>query len=449
MSSLLTNTGAMVALQTLRSINQNMAQTQSEISTGKSIANARDNAAMWSITKTMESDVRGFTAISESLALGRASVGVARTAAETTTKLLTQMKGLIVSAQGENVDRGKIQTDINNLREQIGAVVGAAQFNGLNLVDGSSTRAVNVLSSLNRSASGAVTAGQIEVGRQNLSVTGQVTSAAMGTDAIGTPTDFFDAAGVTVETGDLDAVADWTSAGSGVTVAAGGTLDLNIAQVTAGTTFKIVLSDVNVNVVGGGSTPGTREFTFVAGASDGIANVGDELARQMNSFFAAATSPTSGGTPSYSVAAALDSATNQMVLTITNNTGDAIDVGIGVSGGGTAGTTLAEGGLGLLQTVDVTSNSGAAAAMSLIDGMIDIATSAAASFGSAQARIDTQAEFVKNLTASLNEGIGSLVDADMEATSARLQALQVQQQLATQALSIANQQPQNILALFR
>ena len=54
-----------------------------------------------------------------------------------------------------------------------------------------------------------------------------------------------------------------------------------------------------------------------------------------------------------------------------------------------------------------------------------------------------------NLTDSLTTGIGSLVDADMEETSARLQALQVQQQLATQSLSIANQQPQNILSLFR
>ena len=81
--------------------------------------------------------------------------------------------------------------------------------------------------------------------------------------------------------------------------------------------------------------------------------------------------------------------------------------------------------------------------------LIDRAVDAAASFGSDQKRIDTQAEFVTNLTDSLTTGIGSLVDADMEETSARLQALQVQQQLATQSLSIANQQPQNILSLFR
>ena len=53
------------------------------------------------------------------------------------------------------------------------------------------------------------------------------------------------------------------------------------------------------------------------------------------------------------------------------------------------------------------------------------------------------------LAISLTAGIGSLVDADMEEASARLQALQVQQQLGVQALSIANQAPQTIMSLFR
>ena len=49
----------------------------------------------------------------------------------------------------------------------------------------------------------------------------------------------------------------------------------------------------------------------------------------------------------------------------------------------------------------------------------------------------------------MRAGIGTLVDADLEESSARLQALQVQQQLATQALSIANSAPQSLLGLFR
>ena len=63
--------------------------------------------------------------------------------------------------------------------------------------------------------------------------------------------------------------------------------------------------------------------------------------------------------------------------------------------------------------------------------------------------MQTQANFISNLTDSLKSGIGAMVDADMEAASARLQALQVQQQLGAQSLSIANQAPQTILSLFR
>ncbi len=74
---------------------------------------------------------------------------------------------------------------------------------------------------------------------------------------------------------------------------------------------------------------------------------------------------------------------------------------------------------------------------------------ASASFGSTQSWIESQQTFVKNLVSTLQNGVGNLVDADMSTESARLTALQVQQQLGTQALAIANQQPQNILALFK
>ena len=68
----------------------------------------------------------------------------------------------------------------------------------------------------------------------------------------------------------------------------------------------------------------------------------------------------------------------------------------------------------------------------------------------AQARqIEAHNSFVSKLTDTLNTGIGNLVDADLAKESARLQALQVQQQLGAQALSIANQAPQVILSLFK
>ena len=77
MTSILTNNGAMVALQTLNSINMNLENTQNAISTGKDVATAKDNSAIWAISKVMESDVAGFNAVGDSLALGESTVAVA------------------------------------------------------------------------------------------------------------------------------------------------------------------------------------------------------------------------------------------------------------------------------------------------------------------------------------------------------------------------------------
>uniref|UniRef100_UPI003565C4CC flagellin n=1 Tax=Loktanella salsilacus TaxID=195913 RepID=UPI003565C4CC len=169
MSSILTNNGAMVALQTLNNINKNLGETQSAISTGKAVSTAKDNAAVWSISKTMESDVQGFKAISSSLSIGESSVAVARSAAEGTTDLLKSMKEKIVAAQDGTVDRATLQTDIDALKAQISSVVGSAQFTGVNLVNDSAAvtvdtdadgtadaKGIQVVSSLDRDNTGAV-----------------------------------------------------------------------------------------------------------------------------------------------------------------------------------------------------------------------------------------------------------------------------------------------------
>lgn len=274
--SLLTNEGAMVALTTLRSINRDLTMTQQEVSTGKSVSNARDNAAIWAVSTVMQADVDSFDAISDSLGLGAATVGVARGAAEQITSVLQEMKTLVVGAQEDNVDKAKIQTDIDNLVNQIDSIVGAAQFNGLNLIDNGDT--VSFLSSLDRASDGTVTSSTIDV------------------------------TGVDLSTG---------------------------------------------------------------------------------------------------------------------------------TGGGLAAAA----------TIDVEVD--AAAALTAMEDLIQTGIDAAASFGSAQKRIDIQNEFVTQLTDSMKAGIGALTDADLEEASARLQALQVQQQLGVQALSIANQQPQALLRLFQ
>ena len=127
-----------------------------------------------------------------------------------------------------------------------------------------------------------------------------------------------------------------------------------------------------------------------------------------------------------------------------DNAGAAVTLADAGAAGGTA-----TGGLNGVDAIDVTTDEGVEAALANIETYINTAIEAAADFGSAQGRIDTQNTFISNLTDSLKAGIGALVDADLEAASARLQALQVQQQLGIQSLSIANQAPQSILSLFR
>lgn len=84
-----------------------------------------------------------------------------------------------------------------------------------------------------------------------------------------------------------------------------------------------------------------------------------------------------------------------------------------------------------------------------LDHAIADMTTEATKLGAAQSRIDLQKDFTSNLMDAIDRGISTLVDADMNEESTRLQALQVQQQLGIQALSIANASSQNILALFR
>jgi flagellin len=87
--------------------------------------------------------------------------------------------------------------------------------------------------------------------------------------------------------------------------------------------------------------------------------------------------------------------------------------------------------------------------LSVADETLAELTDAATTIGAAKKRIDIQKSFTSSLMDSIERGVGQLVDADMNKESTRLQALQVQQQLGIQALSIANSNAQNVLALFK
>jgi len=400
MSSILTNNGAMVALQTLKGINANLAKTQDQISTGKDVNTAKDNAAIWAIAKTMETDVSSFKAIDQTLSIGQSTVGVARAATESVADLLGKVKTKIIAAQEAGTsaeDRAKIQTDIDAMKAEIGSIVGTAQFNGKNLLNGTTASPMEVTSSLDRAADGTVTAGKISVATADLR-SGQLWS-------------------------------DTATATDG-----GGAVNLGAALAFQGTTAEaIALTDTSAD---------QSDLTGIL--------AGDRIDMKIN-----------GKSISYVVAAGNDSSD------VANGMNAAMGVA-GITGGsfdGTSGTLsfdagsangdfevsvkVNRGALGNLGGINVTEPGGAAVALRDIEGLMKVAVDAAASFGSSQGRIETQRDFIGKLTDAMKTGIGALVDADMEEASARLQALQVQQQLATQSLSIANQAPQALLSLFR
>ncbi|WP_368073534.1 flagellin [Haematobacter massiliensis] len=167
MSSILTNSSAMVALQTLKGINSSLAKTQDEISTGKSVASAKDNAAVWAISKTMESDVASFKAVSDGLSQAKSTIAVARTAVESIAEDLTSIKGKIVAAQ-QGTGSAELQKDIEGVIANIKSTISTAQFSGISLLEG--TGSVDYLASLDRSADGSVTPTKISVEKQDLSI---------------------------------------------------------------------------------------------------------------------------------------------------------------------------------------------------------------------------------------------------------------------------------------
>ena len=304
MASLLTNSAAMTALQTLRMVSTSMQTTENRISTGQRVATASDNSAYWSIATSMRADNSALSAVSDSLGLSAATVDTEYTALTAVlgnegTSGLNKLQALLVEAKTAGIDRNKIQSEITQIQQDMKNTANSATFNGVNWISTNATTpaTVNLVSSFSR------------VG---------------GTPTINTIT-------VTVANYSL-----YTSTQTGI-----------LDTVSGATTVSID----NMNI-----------------------------------------------------SALTDSVADQTTLD------------------------------GLIAQVV---------------SAINTVSQSAADLGAIKNRIHNNTDFVKSLMDSVTRGIGQLVDADMNAESTRLQALQVQQQLGVQALSIANQNSQSILSLFK
>ncbi len=396
MTSILTNSSAMVALQTLKSINGNLSDTQNQISTGKAISSAKDNAAVWSISKVMETDVSTIDSITSSLNLGQSTVSVARQAAESVVSKLQSMQEIAVNASSDNVDHSTLTEQMGQLAESIKSVIGSAQFNGLNLLDGSSS-GMSMLSSFSRSGNTITTSS------------------------------------LTVEAKDLLNGAYVAKSASPGTTGASAT----------GDTFAMTLD----------ATTGTGDITFdtstlAAGDTVSLTISGQKVSYTLSAEDMASTSP------SALVATGLKSAIESLGisgLTVNYDDTSADTLSLSNTGGTALSVTgqYANAGSTDLATLDVSTSTAAAASVEKLSALISQATAVASYYGSTETQLSDQADFMSTLSDAMTTGIGSLVDADMEEASARLTALQTQQQLGIQALSIANQQPQTILSLFK
>ena len=142
MVSVNTNYGAMVALQQLNNTNSALETSQSRINTGMKVASAKDNGAIFAIAQGMRADVAGFGVVKESIDRTSSTVDVAIAAGEAVGDLLIDMKEKALGAADGSLttsQRAAFNEDFKALSDQIGTIVSNAEFNGVNLINNSTT----------------------------------------------------------------------------------------------------------------------------------------------------------------------------------------------------------------------------------------------------------------------------------------------------------------------
>ena len=135
-----TNPGALIALQNLNDTSQQLQRAQEIVSTGLSVANAKDNGAIWAIAQNERSTVNSLDAVKQSLQTGQSIIDVASSAGTTVSNLLTQLQEKALAASDTSLDansRAALNNDFIAIRNSITTTVQNAEFNGVNLINGS------------------------------------------------------------------------------------------------------------------------------------------------------------------------------------------------------------------------------------------------------------------------------------------------------------------------
>ncbi|RDL49731.1 Flagellin [Ensifer sp. M14] len=559
MNSIHSNAGAATALQTLRTLNVGLATAQDQISSGLRVETAKDNAAYWSISTTMRSDDRAIVAVVDALGLGAAQAEVAYSGLEATINVLDEIKAKLVAAKEGGVDRGKIQAELDQLKQQAVGLATSASFSGVNWVNtdianlafARSVR-VDIPAALTRSGSGALQLETLSLDIANVSLLNRDGGGALqadgrsvgniaglttmsGTTAYGararesyafagpvtlSPTDSisFD---ITVDAGPHSAGATYAvTINKALVDSRLGTTDgviptraamvniLNQAMVNAGLSGKanvgtelpdriaffslegtgsddasITITNLASSLPGG--VAGGLENAPVTDVDNGYAKIGfsGSPSFRMHGEVVIAFELVTPGNPPQTIT--IDRTVVDSVLGTSDGLVNAgadfaavlnhalAGTGVSATGAGIAVTLEIDpamfptaGSRSQFQILNVRDNIGNPPDFNLVDidietagadidnylagieGMLVKVTDAAATLGAFSKRIQMQQAFNKELHGTISAGIGGLVDADMEEASTRLKALQAQQQLAVQALQIANADAQAIMQLF-
>ena len=169
MISVNTNAGAMVALQNLNKTNMELQSVQTRINTGLEVSGAKDNGGIFAIAQRMRAQVAGYGVVQQSLDRGEATLDVAIAVGEAISDLLIEMKEKALAAADTSLDtasRTALNEDYKALRDQIATITSNAEFNGLNLINGSTAAFVALA---NEDGTRTIT-----VSAENLSLSGSI-----------------------------------------------------------------------------------------------------------------------------------------------------------------------------------------------------------------------------------------------------------------------------------
>jgi flagellin len=176
-NSVNTNLGALIALQNLNATNVELSATQSRINTGKKVANAKDNGAIWAIAQGQRADIGALGAVKSSLDRGVSAVDVGLAAGESISDLLIQLKEKALAATDKSLStssRSALNEDFKAIRDQITTVANNADFNGINLLK---TGATGFAALANAAGTATLTVGAevLALGSTNVTVTATTT----------------------------------------------------------------------------------------------------------------------------------------------------------------------------------------------------------------------------------------------------------------------------------